>query len=162
MTSTKPYLLRALHEWCTDNGLTPYIAVAVDDSVEVPPHVVSNGEVVLNISYEATGGLQIGNERITFQARFGGIARDISVPIGRVQAIYARENGEGMAFPILSTVESDASQKEGDRSSSPPARSPAGRGLSLVPAETATTSEPDDEPPPNNSSPTVRTLRRIK
>jgi len=100
-SSTRPYLLRALYEWCTDNGHTPYVAVAVDDSVLVPREYVKDGEIVLNISYDATSGLQIGNEFIEFKARFAGVPRDIMVPIGRVMAIYARENGQGMAFPLL-------------------------------------------------------------
>lgn len=100
-SSTRPYLLRALYEWCTDNGFTPYVAVAVDDTVQVPREYVKDGEIVLNISYDATSGLQIGNEFIGFKARFAGIPRDIMVPIGRVMAIYARENGQGMAFPLL-------------------------------------------------------------
>jgi stringent starvation protein B len=159
MTSTKPYLLRALHEWCTDNGLTPYIAVAVDDSVEVPVHVVSDGEVVLNISYDATGGLQIGNDRITFKARFGGVAQDISVPVTRILAIYARENGEGMAFPVLGEKERQTTKGDGSTSLQSPRPVP---NLSLVPSEAISAPAPDEDPPPNNSSPNSRTLRRIK
>ena len=98
-TSTRPYLIRALYEWCTDNGLTPYVAVMVDDSVQVPREYVKDGEIVLNISFDATSSLQLGNDFIEFKARFAGVARDIMVPIGRVIAIYARENGQGMAFP---------------------------------------------------------------
>ena len=98
-SSTHPYLVRALHEWCTDNGLTPYIAVLVDDTVQVPREYVNNGEIVLNISFDATSSLQLGNEFVVFKARFGGVAREISVPVGRVIAIYARENGQGMSFP---------------------------------------------------------------
>lgn len=103
--STRPYLLRALYEWCTDNGFTPYVAVAVDDTVQVPREYVKDGEIVLNISYDATSGLQVGNEFIEFKARFAGIPRDIMVPIGRVMAIYARENGQGMAFPLLDPMD---------------------------------------------------------
>jgi stringent starvation protein B len=99
-TSTRPYLIRALYEWCTDNGLTPYVAVAVDETVQVPREFVKDGEIVLNISFDATSGLSIGNEFLVFKARFGGIPREISVPIERVIAIYARENGQGMAFPV--------------------------------------------------------------
>ena len=99
-SSTRPYLVRALHEWCTDNGLTPYIAVLVDDTVQVPREYVNNGEIVLNISFDATSNLQLGNEFVVSKARFGGVAREISVPVGRVIAIYARENGQGMAFPV--------------------------------------------------------------
>jgi stringent starvation protein B len=98
--STKPYLLRAIHDWCTDAGFTPYVAVAVDDSVRVPQEFVKNGEIVLNISSLATNRLKLGNDAIEFQARFGGTAREVYVPISRVVAIYARENGQGMAFDV--------------------------------------------------------------
>src|ERR1700750_3397382 len=98
--STRPYLIRALYEWCTDNGFTPYVAVLVDDSVQVPREYVKNGEIVLNISYDATSSLKLGNDFIEFKARFAGSAREIMVPVSRVIAIYARENGQGMAFPV--------------------------------------------------------------
>src|SRR4051794_7654130 len=99
-TSTRPYLIRALYEWCTDNGFTPYVAVLVDESVQVPREYVKNGEIVLNISFDATSSLKLGNEFIEFKARFAGTAREIMVPVNRVIAIYARENGQGMAFPV--------------------------------------------------------------
>jgi len=98
--STKPYLIRAIHQWCTDCGFTPYIAVLVDDGVRVPREFVKNGEIVLNISPLATSRLQLGNEAVEFQARFGGVAREVFVPIDRVLAVYARENGQGMAFEV--------------------------------------------------------------
>jgi len=98
-TSTRPYLIRALHDWCTDNGFTPYIAVQVDRSVQVPMEYVSNNEIVLNVGFDATSGLDLGNDFIQFKARFGGVAREIQVPVDHVVAIYARENGQGMAFP---------------------------------------------------------------
>ena len=98
-TSTRPYLIRALHDWCTDNGFTPYVAVHVDRSVQVPMEYVSNNEIVLNIGFDATSGLDLGNDFIQFKARFGGVAREILVPVDHVVAIYARENGQGMAFP---------------------------------------------------------------
>ena len=107
-SSTRPYLVRALYEWCTDNGLTPYVAVAVDATVQVPREYVKNNEIVLNISFDATSSLKLGNDFIEFKARFAGSARDIMVPIGRVIAIYARENGQGMAFPLASTPDSGA------------------------------------------------------
>ncbi|MEY2659156.1 MAG: hypothetical protein RLZZ123_328 [Pseudomonadota bacterium] len=97
--STRPYLIRALFEWCTDSGYTPYLAVMADDKVQVPREFVKNGEIVLNISPDATSGLELGNEWIEFKARFNGVARDIMVPVDHVLAIYARENGQGMAFP---------------------------------------------------------------
>ena len=98
LPSTKPYLIRALHQWCSDNGFTPYIAVLANAQAKVPLEFVRDGQIVLNISRTATGHLEIGNERISFQACFGGVARNISVPIGNVLAIYAKENGAGMAF----------------------------------------------------------------
>jgi stringent starvation protein B len=101
-TSTRPYLIRALYEWCADNGFTPFVAVSVDASVSVPQEYVRDGEIVLNVSMDATSGLLIGNDAIEFKGRFGGVARDIYVPVGRVLAIYARENGQGMAFPLAS------------------------------------------------------------
>ncbi len=100
LPSTRPYLIRALYEWCSDNGFTPYVAVKVDGSVQVPREYVQGGEIVLNVSMDATSGLKLGNEFIEFKARFGGQPREIMVPIGRVMAIYARENGQGMAFPV--------------------------------------------------------------
>ncbi len=102
--STRPYLIRALYEWCSDNGFSPYIAVHVDASVQVPMEYVKNGEIVLNVSMDATNGLRLGNEFIEFKARFGGVARDIVVPVSHVIAIYARENGQGMAFPAPAPV----------------------------------------------------------
>lgn len=99
-TSTRPYLIRALHEWCSDNGLTPYLTVAVDSTVQVPREYVKDGEIVLNVGLEATTGLNIGNEFLEFKARFAGVVRDIMVPVERVVAIFARENGQGMAFPL--------------------------------------------------------------
>jgi stringent starvation protein B len=107
-TSTRPYLIRALYEWCTDNGFTPYVAVLVDDTVRVPVEYVKDGEIVLNISFDATSSLKLGNEAIEFKARFAGTAREIMVPINRVIAIYARENGQGMAFPMSAPTSAGA------------------------------------------------------
>ena len=100
MRSTKPYLIRAIHEWCTEEGFTPYLAVAVDESTRVPREAVKNGEIVLNVGNEATNQLRIANDAVTFQARFNGRVFPVMVPIERVSAIYARENGQGMAFEI--------------------------------------------------------------
>lgn len=128
-SSTRPYLIRALHEWCTDNGFTPYVTVSVDDSVQVPREYVSNGEIVLNVSFDATSGLQLNNGFIQFKARFGGVARDIVVPMGRVMSIYARENGQGMAFPAPIVAEpavppQPQTSHPADSASSVPAGSP--------------------------------------
>lgn len=99
-TSTKPYLLRALHEWATDNGYTPHIVVQVDHMCRVPMAFVRDDQITLNISEVATGGLTIGNEYIEFQGRFGGKPEHVFVPVGAVSAIYARETGSGMGFEI--------------------------------------------------------------
>ncbi len=100
LPSTKPYLVRAIWEWCNDNGFTPYIAVQVDARTNVPREFIRDGQIVLNLGPDATNKLQIGNDLIEFQARFGGVARQLSVPVTQVSAIYARENGAGMAFEV--------------------------------------------------------------
>jgi len=112
--STRPYLIRGLYEWCTDNGFTPFIAVLVDETVRVPNEYVKDGEIVLNISFDATSALKLGNDYIEFKGRFGGVARDILVPVNRVLAIYAKENGQGMAFPLLAGGSATGSQASGD------------------------------------------------
>jgi stringent starvation protein B len=99
-TSTKPYLIRALHEWCTDNGYTPYVTVHVDAHTLVPPAHVRDGQITLNVGTMATNNLVLGNEFIEFQARFGGVTENVSVPVGAVSAIYARETGNGMGFEV--------------------------------------------------------------
>ena len=116
-TSTRPYLLRAMHEWCTDSGFTPYVAVFVDETVQVPMEYVKNGEIVLNVGYDATAGMTLGNEFIEFKARFGGKPREIMVPMNRVMAIYARENGQGMSFPVNRAERVLGSPAEGAASS---------------------------------------------
>jgi stringent starvation protein B len=98
--STKPYMLRAIYEWCSDSGFTPYIAVKVNQACQVPMAFVKNGEIVLNISFQSTKGLKLENDSISFSARFGGVARDIYVPVENVLAIYASENAQGMAFDV--------------------------------------------------------------
>jgi stringent starvation protein B len=100
--STKPYLLRAIWEWCVDQGFTPYLATLVDENTRVPPGYARDGQIVLNLSPDATGQLQMDNEYVSFQGRFGGVAHSLVIPVANVIAIYARENGQGMAFePVL-------------------------------------------------------------
>lgn len=108
--STKPYILRALHEWCTDSGYTPYIAVHVDDSTRVPRQYVKDSQIVLNTSHGATSGLTMSNELIEFNARFSGVSFKIEVPVANVLAIYAHETGEGTAFPVESSTAPQSSQ----------------------------------------------------
>ena len=156
-SSTRPYLLRALHEWCTDNGFTPYVAVVVDETVQVPMEYVKNGEIVLNVSYDATSGMTLGNDFIEFKARFAGTPREIIVPVNRVLAIYARENGQGMSFPMNSVNQSETSADRKIEVPSPPTR-PV---LSAV--DTTTSGKSDDDLPPNPTQPSGRpTLKRVK
>lgn len=99
MTSSRPYLIRALYDWIVDNGLTPYLLVdAAANALDAPTEYADSGKLVLNISPRAVMALDLGNDRITFNARFGGVARDVMVPVTAVLAIYARENGQGMLF----------------------------------------------------------------
>jgi len=97
--STKPYLIRAIYEWCSDSGFTPYLAVAVDERARVPMEYVKEGEIVLNISANAAKNLTMGNDLIQFSARFSGASRELSVPVDLVIGIFAKENGQGMFFP---------------------------------------------------------------
>jgi stringent starvation protein B len=98
--STTPYLIRAIFEWCCDNGLTPYIAVRVDETTKVPMEYVKNGEIVLNVSPDATRNLKVGNDLLQFSARFAGVSREISVPITTVSGIFAKETGHGLSFQV--------------------------------------------------------------
>jgi len=148
-TSTKPYLIRAIYEWCTDNGFTPYIAVFVDGNTNVPREFVKNNEIVLNVSFDATSGLDMGNEWIGFSARFGGVSRKIDVPVENVLAIYARENGQGMAFPVERSV--PETQAATERESNPPPKLASVDADTPAPAATdegADSSDEDPTPPP--------------
>ena len=166
-TSTRPYLIRALHDWCSDNGFTPYIAVHVDRFVQVPMEYVSNGEIVLNVGFEATSSLDLGNEAISFKARFGGVAREIVVPVDHVVAIYARENGQGMAFPAPGSTAAGATGSPVTAGTGAPAAPVApARGLRLAPepgeaaaAESPPASPEDDGPGNGGGRPS---LKRIK
>lgn len=112
--ATKPYLVRAIHEWCTDNGFTPHIAVDVDADTRLPMQFVREGQIVLDISYEATSGLVIDNETIRFKARFAGVPHDISIPVNNIMAIYAKENGHGMAFNVTRKKTGEQTPPEDD------------------------------------------------
>ncbi len=142
LPSTKPYLIRAIWEWCCDHGYTPYISVYVDKRTKVPRPFVKDGQIVLNLGPDATNKLNIGNDFINFQARFGGVAQDISVPVSQVAAIYARENGAGMVF--------DLEEEEGDDSASEVFES----------AEPFV--EPPSDPEPTRPEPGRPKLQRIK
>jgi|SRR6478735_882749 stringent starvation protein B len=158
-TSTKPYLLRAIYEWCTDNGYTPYLAAMVDGETQVPMEFVKNGEIVLNISFSATSGLKMDNDFIHFHARFAGVSREIFVPVDNVAAIYARENGQGMAFEVTRKPAREAAPE-----TPPTAETPT---LTAVPTlQSATENQadnaPDDTPDPPKKGGGRPTLTRIK
>src|SRR6478735_769189 len=152
-TSTRPYLIRALYDWCTDNGFTPYVAVQVDDSVQVPREYVKNGEIVLNISFDATSSLKLGNDFIEFKARFAGTAREIMVPVNRVIAIYARENGQGMAFPVPAPSAGADEGARGTLASVPPAGVAGEADPKVVQLVTPDPPPPGTEPPKPPSGP---------
>jgi len=166
--STKPYMLRAIYEWCTDSGFTPYLAVKVDAATTVPMEYVKKGEIVLNISYGATSGLKMDNEAIQFRARFGGVSREIYVPVHNVLAIYANENGQGMAFEVAETAtETRAPVASAPAADPAPSLAQGGPGLSSVPsaAPEATTAAVSQNPDDNNDPPKKGgrpTLTRIK
>ena len=133
LPSTKPYLLRAIWEWCCDNGFTPYVAVQVDLRTRVPREFINDGQIVLNIGPDATSQFQIGNDLIEFHARFGGVSRKISVPVEQVSAIYARENGAGMAFDletksIVGEIEAEDAEVMGGEVVEPPPVPPRPEG----------------------------------
>jgi stringent starvation protein B len=110
LTSTKPYLVRAIHEWCVDNALTPHLLVEVNSQTKVPMAYVKDGEIVLNLNYSATKDLQFSNEAIIFSARFAGVSNNLYIPMSAVKGIFARENGQGMFFeanPEAEEVNSD-------------------------------------------------------
>jgi stringent starvation protein B len=163
-TSTKPYLIRAIHEWCSDNGYTPYLAISIDGRCVVPRDYVKAGEIVLNVSISATNALSMGNELIEFQARFGGVAQDISVPIECVSAVYARENGHGMAFdvpkPLALTPEEAAMQTIKAASKKPTLKAVPDREATPVTLASVSVDEPEPTPPPTNGGPPK--LKRVK
>jgi stringent starvation protein B len=148
--ATKPYLLRALFEWCVDNGYTPHIAVRVDSRTQVPAEYVKGGEITLNISPNAVHKLQMGNETVEFSARFGGVARQISLPIANVYALYARETGHGMTFDTDGAKPSV--QAKGGAEAVPTTST---KPPTALPAPTS----PDPKKPTGGGKPT---LRRIK
>ncbi|NBW77745.1 MAG: ClpXP protease specificity-enhancing factor [Betaproteobacteria bacterium] len=184
LPSTRPYLIRALYEWCCEYAFTPYLAVKVDARVLVPREHVRDGEIVLNIGPTATSSLKLGNEVIEFKARFGGVARDIYVPVDRVMAIYARENGQGMSFPMQdmqaaspqdastllpfsvseteSSPDSDQSEPlEGQevKPTSPKSKQPKLQSVSSRPAD----EDPPEPPPAGQEGASKRpSLKRVK
>ena len=135
--STKPYLMRAIYDWCVDSGYTPYVTVTVDTLTRVPMEYVKDGQIVLNIGPIAVEHFKMGNQLIEFSARFNGVGREISIPVGAVSAIYARENGQGLSFEVTA-ADAAASARPGE-------------------------AEGSDETPPETPRPSGKpSLRRVK
>lgn len=167
--STKPYLLRAIYEWCTDSGYTPYLAVKVDARSRVPMEFVRNGEIVLNISFSATSNLKMESDFISFSARFGGVSRQISVAVESVIAIYAHENGQGMAFEaheMPADLTAAPQQDDGDAGKSAGIAMKSAPALATVPEaskksqDTTVNNDPETPDPSKKSGRPV--LTRIK
>ncbi len=149
MTSNKPYFIRALYEWILDNNCTPYIVVdATLPFVEVPQQFVSEGRIILNILPSATQNLYLGDEWITFSARFSGISEEINIPIGAVVAIYAQENGEGMGFNTEALPDDYFANTELQTPSKTTSRKPS---LDIVDhsSKSSETEQAHDDEPPN-------------
>ncbi|MBL8522493.1 MAG: ClpXP protease specificity-enhancing factor [Betaproteobacteria bacterium] len=157
--STKPYLIRAIYEWCADCGFTPYLSIKVDQNTRVPMEYVKNGEIVLSISLQATRNLTVGNDLIQFSARFNGVSREIAVPVYAVQGVFARENGRGMFFEAESAPESSAATP-------PPAPTlqsvPTTPAISVAPETASSNSEEPDSSPDKPKGPPRGNLRVIK
>lgn len=155
-SSTKPYLIRALHEWCTDNGYTPHIVVTVDANTVVPAAHIHDGQITLNIGTLATNRLTLGNEYIEFQTRFGGVTEDIFVPVAAVAAIYARETGAGMGFDVVESAPypgKGASQETGV---------PAAPGAGLKSGPGSAKPSDDDDTPSGDDDPKRPRLKIVK
>ena len=166
--STKPYLLRAIYEWCVDNGFTPYVSVVVDAGTRVPMEYVRDGEIVLNIGPLATNRLQIGNEVIDCTARFSGIARELTIPVGAVAAIYARENGHGMSFEVdrgaadagaASSAPVAADQRASEPRLSEPGAAEPGIAAVPAPADAGQPGEGQGTPPRGGGRPSLRVIK---
>ncbi|MCE5182704.1 MAG: ClpXP protease specificity-enhancing factor [Betaproteobacteria bacterium] len=137
--STRPYFIRAIYEWCADSGLTPYLAIKVGKHTRVPMEFVKDGQIILNISPVSARNLTLGNDLIRFSARFGGVARDIEIPVGSVISIYARENAQGLSFP----------EQEGEE----------GVPDETISSDAGSTLLPDGEPPAPRGKPQLKIIK---
>lgn len=169
--STKPYLIRAIYEWCADANCTPYLNVKVDQNVRVPMEYVKNGEIVLSVSQQATRNLTIGNDLVQFSARFNGVSREISIPIYAVQAIFARENGRGMFFEPEAAPDfaTDSAQAVAHSHDTPPTLQAVPRlsevgavSANMADGDDATTHDESAEDPEKPKGPPRGNLRVIK
>ncbi|AHM71927.2 ClpXP protease specificity-enhancing factor [Yersinia hibernica] len=163
MSPRRPYLLRAFYEWLIDNQLTPHLVVDVTrPGVSVPMEFARDGQIVLNVAPRAVGNLELGNDGVSFNARFGGVPRQVTVPMGAVMAIYARENGSGTLFEPEEAYDADADghfvgmEEDSETTST--------ESLTLVTDDTQAPEgeghSPDDEPPPpRGGRPALRVVK---
>lgn len=160
LTARRPYLLRALYDWLLDNQLTPHLVVDINlPGVMVPLEYARDGQIVLNIAPRAVGDLQLGNDEVTFNARFGGVPRQVTVPLAAVMAIYARENGAGTMFEPEAVYEN-----AGEDDAVSPHNQPPESVMSVIDGDRSDNSEsdddgPDDEPPPRGGRPALRVVK---
>jgi len=160
---SKPYLIRALHEWCTDNGYTPYIIVNAGADTRVPQAHVRNGQITLNISALATQHLMLDNEHITFQARFGGVTEHVFVPTSAVMAIYARETGAGMGFEIVQAAQPDSANPASPKNPANTTNTAPPHVVKTVDAQHTGVKKPSsDDPPPSSGPPRRPKLTIVK
>ena len=155
LTARRPYLLRAFYDWLLDNQLTPHLVVDINlPGVQVPLEYARDGQIVLNIAPRAVGNLDLANDEVRFNARFGGVPRQVSVPMAAVLAIYARENGAGTMFEPEPAYELETNEQEGQEETM----------MSVIdgdrPDDAADTDHtPDDEPPPRGGRPSLRVVK---
>ncbi|MBK4785645.1 MAG: ClpXP protease specificity-enhancing factor [Pantoea sp. Pent] len=156
LTARRPYLLRAFYEWLLDNQLTPHLVVDINlPGVQVPLEYARDGQIVLNIAPRAVGNLELANDQVRFNARFGGVPRQVSVPMAAVLAIYARENGAGTMFEPEPAYELSGDEQEGGQKETL---------MSVIDGDrpddaTDDDSSPDDEPPPRGGRPSLRVVK---
>jgi stringent starvation protein B len=157
MTSNRPYLLRAIYDWISDNGFTPYMLVdAAQPGVRVPASAIRDGKVVLNIAMRAVANLELGNDRIRCMARFGGVSQPLDVPVSAVQAIYAQENGQGMMFP---PEDAEAATLADEPLEQVPAPRPSLQPVASLDQSEDEPSPPSSDEPPPKGPPKLRVIK---
>ena len=161
LTPRRPYLLRAFYEWLLDNQLTPHLVVDVTlPDVRVPMEYARDGQIVLNIAPRAVGNLELSNDEVRFSARFGGVPRQVSVPLAAVLAIYARENGAGTMFEPEAAYDEDAVQVNDGDAGQDSAESET--VMSVIDGDKPDSDDdhdPDDTPPPRGGRPALRVVK---
>jgi stringent starvation protein B len=160
MTSSRPYLVRAIYDWILDNQLTPHLVVdAGQAGVSVPAAAVRDGQVILNIAPRAVAHLELGNDQVHFLARFGGVSHEVRLPISAVLAVYAQENGQGMMFPSEPREAGQGASDPQVTTLQPVATTPAPVLSSVPSSEPQGDGEPDPNPPGKRTRPALRVVK---